>query len=160
MEINLRYKNSTHNHSYKFPVYENSFDEDQDQFPNSNEVLYDLHSQTEVVKKSVSTKTLSLDASRRVKSLEKEHVGEDQQIVGKIHRRPIIGKGQQITDFVLRKNSLKDRRSRNRSNLRLPELKKVPSEKKNALQQIVGKKIHTETSSPDSKRLAKYLKGV
>lgn len=28
MEINLRYKNSTHNHSYKFPVYENSFDED------------------------------------------------------------------------------------------------------------------------------------
>lgn len=57
------------------------------------EVLYDLHSQAEVVKKSVSTKTLSLDASRRVKSLEREHVGdleEEKQIIGKIHRRPIM----------------------------------------------------------------------
>lgn len=144
MEINLRFKNSLHNHTYKFPVFENSFDEEEEEGLLSHpDILYDLHSQAEVVKKSISTKTLSLDASRRVKSLEREHVGEDDQIIGKIHRRPILGKGHEISDLALRKNSLRDRKSRNRSNLRLPELRKAPSEKKNHLEQIVGKKIHT-----------------
>lgn len=31
MEINLRFKNSAHNHNYKFPLFENSFDEDEDE---------------------------------------------------------------------------------------------------------------------------------
>ncbi len=31
MEINLRFKNSAHNHNYKFPLFENSFDEDDDE---------------------------------------------------------------------------------------------------------------------------------
>lgn len=71
MEIDLRYKNSSHNRTYKFPYREDSPNEESDEesFPNSNAVLYDLHSQSEVIKKTLSTKTLSLEASRRVKSL-------------------------------------------------------------------------------------------
>jgi len=56
-----------------------------------------------------------------VKSLEKEHVGEDEQIINKIHRRPVqIGKTSDMQDYLLRKNSLKRMKIRDKSNLRLP----------------------------------------
>ena len=66
-----------------------------------------------------------------------------------------------MVDCLDRKDSLRDRRPRERSHFKLPELRKVPSEKKNImenLEMVVGRKIQTETSSPNNKRLAKYMK--
>lgn len=94
--------------------------------------------------------------------MEKEHIEDRNQIIGKIKRKPLqIGKSPQGLDYLNRKNSLRDHRLRDRSNFKLPELRKVPSEKKNImdnLEMIVGRKMQTEASSPNNKRLGKYMK--
>lgn len=82
-------------------------------------------------------------------------------MISKIKRRNLqLRQSPTLDTYSIRKNSLRDRLPRDRSLLKLPELKKKEHERKNNLEEIVGRKIHTETSSPDSKKLAKYLKGV
>ena len=67
MEINLRFLKSQHNRSYKFPLRECD-DSSDDEFPTGN-IVVDLHTQGQVLRKAISSKVLSLDSSRRVKSL-------------------------------------------------------------------------------------------
>lgn len=71
MEIELRFKNCSHNLLYKFPITDPTSDNEDDSADLGfiSGALYDLHAQASIIQKSVSTKTLSLDASRRVKSL-------------------------------------------------------------------------------------------
>lgn len=81
-------------------------------------------------RKTLSTKTLHLDAGRRVKSLEREQIPEEDQIINKMKRKPLqlfVGKNPDNSHILTRKNSLRERRNRNKSNLKLPELKKTPS---------------------------------
>lgn len=78
MEINLRYLRSDHNRHYRFPLseIESEVEEDNtfDPFLAKKElIIYDLHSQNSLqASKSPSKKTLSLESSRRVVSLELE----------------------------------------------------------------------------------------
>jgi hypothetical protein len=59
MGIELRFKNSYHNHTYKFPCCVDQNDENEE-FENRSTIFYDLNSNCEVAKKPLSKKTLSL----------------------------------------------------------------------------------------------------
>jgi hypothetical protein len=67
MEIELRFKNSHHNHSYKFPGCVGQ-DNENNEFNSNDTILYDLHSNCEVMSKPVSRKVPSFQSNRRVKS--------------------------------------------------------------------------------------------
>lgn len=63
--------NCPHNQTYRFPLSVPSPSESSgsDYNPSTQIEMFDLHSQAPIVKASLSTKTLSLESKRRVKSL-------------------------------------------------------------------------------------------
>ncbi len=81
--------------------------------------MFDLNSQSEVIRKSISSKILSLDSSRRVKSLEK---GEwDKKRINKFKPKilDVSHKPPEINQYIYRKNSMIDRKQ-NLSTIKLP----------------------------------------
>jgi chromatin remodeling complex protein RSC6 len=75
-QIDIRFRNCTHNRTYKFPERFGSNGADhQNEDSETHTTVYDLYSQRELTKRTASTKTLLLEPNRRVKSLEKEYEG-------------------------------------------------------------------------------------
>ena len=74
MEINLRFLRSEHNRHYRFPKLSLS-DSDEEEpytpFQNKEPITYDLRTQNEVAKKSAKKNLLSLENTRRIKSLDR-----------------------------------------------------------------------------------------
>jgi hypothetical protein len=61
-------------------------------------------------------------------------------------------------EFIIRQRSEKIKKMKDSSLVKLPMMRKVPSEKRGMLENIVSKKTVTENSSPNAERFAKYIK--
>lgn len=130
MEINLRYLRSEHNRHYRFPLQENDSEEEgEDQYDpalsKKELIIYDLNSQNSLQpSRSPSKKTLSLESSRRVVSLELERDNWQRErflrldFQAKNRIKPSIS-----SKHLTKKNSFSDKMKNGSSRLRLPELK-------------------------------------
>ena len=114
MEINIRYLRSDHNRHYRFPLApesespEDYEEEIKDPYIHKKElIVYDLFSQNvHAPSRSPPKKTLSLDNSRRIVSLELDRHPEHRE---RLLRLNLKGKQQLSSKLITRKNSLSDK---------------------------------------------------
>lgn len=148
MEINIRYLRSEHNRYYKFPKADSTDSEDGHQQGRKEDTIYDLHSQNEVIRgRSVSSKVLSLDNSRKLVSLDVERNQWQKERLVRLNAKS----KEHLSLKRSRKNSVGDKIRREESSklFRLPELKRenLKTESKygdsQELQSVIGHKMAT-----------------